>query len=169
GSTEFVTTFGAELKEAYSLDMGVVHLTEAHLTSDPPTEGELTALDSEIALHLEELDGIIERVDGTRFVGTAGTVTTLAAIAQELTEYDATKINNYVLTLEVTKEIYSRLAALTCSERLLIPALEEGREDLIIAGLAITISAMKKFGFTTLTVSDAGLLEGIIIDNAASN
>jgi len=48
-------------------------------------------------------------------------------------------------------------------QRLTIPGLEKGREDLIIAGALITIKTMEYFGFNRLKVSDFGLLEGVLL------
>ncbi len=45
-----------------------------------------------------------------------------------------------------------------------VPGLEPGREDLIIAGSAIVLQIMDRFGFDHMIVSDGGLLEGILID-----
>ena len=45
-----------------------------------------------------------------------------------------------------------------------VAGLEEGREDLIIAGTILTIRTMELFGFSTLKVSDYGLLEGVLLD-----
>ena len=53
---------------------------------------------------------------------------------------------------------------MTIEERLNIPALEKGREDLIIAGTAIVQSVMEDFGFNEMVVCDYGLREGIVID-----
>jgi len=97
-------------------------------------------------------------------VGTAGTITTLAALDQDLDVYDRDKINNYTLTRERVAELYRGLAGITMREREKILSLEKGREDLIIPGSAIVFLTMEAFGFGEMTVSDAGLLEGIIID-----
>jgi exopolyphosphatase/guanosine-5'-triphosphate,3'-diphosphate pyrophosphatase len=48
-------------------------------------------------------------------------------------------------------------------ERMRVPGLERGREDVIIAGTAIVLQIMDRFGFDLITVSDGGLLEGILI------
>ena len=101
--------------------------------------------------------------DGARLVGTAGTITTLAAIDLDLEEYDRDLVNNHVLTRAVVEEIYNKLLAMTVAERSAVLSLEKGREDLIIPGTAITLSTMDRFGFEELTVSDAGLLEGLIL------
>ena len=48
-------------------------------------------------------------------------------------------------------------------ERLLMKPLEQGREDLIIAGGAIVLETMRAFSFNDLTVCEHGLREGIIL------
>jgi exopolyphosphatase/guanosine-5'-triphosphate,3'-diphosphate pyrophosphatase len=42
--------------------------------------------------------------------------------------------------------------------------LEPGREDIILAGGLVTLEMMDTFGFSQITVSDAGLLEGLFFD-----
>ncbi|MFQ5465509.1 MAG: exopolyphosphatase [Thermodesulfobacteriota bacterium] len=177
GSTEFVVSEGCAPAGQWSMEMGVVHLSEDHLRSDPPAAGELRAIEGEVALVIEELrsgmrasgvdPGGLGPSGGVTFVGTAGTVTTLAALDLGLDAYDRDRVNNHVLTRERVGGLYRRLAALTLAERSKLPGLEKGREDLIIPGLAITIAAMDSFGFAELKVSDAGLLEGVLLDRAS--
>jgi exopolyphosphatase/guanosine-5'-triphosphate,3'-diphosphate pyrophosphatase len=102
-------------------------------------------------------------------IGTAGTVTTLAAIDQQMEQYDPLEINNYKLTRETIENIYHRLNTLPISERRKIPGLEEGREVVIIPGTAMVLEIMDYFRFNKLIVSDAGLLEGILLDTQTTS
>ncbi len=177
GSTEFVATEGRAVKGAWSMEMGVVHLTERFLKSDPPVSSELKGLEAEIKVVVNELKTLMDRagVDhagysaagGALLVGTAGTITTLAAMDQDLETYDRERINNYTLTLEKVKKMYKYLSELTLKEREKVLTLEKGREDLIIPGSAITFIVMESFGFPEIKVSDAGLLEGILLKDGA--
>ncbi|MEE9543741.1 MAG: Ppx/GppA phosphatase family protein [Thermodesulfobacteriota bacterium] len=174
GSTEFTLAIADDIKGAFSMELGVVHLTEKFLFSDPPTEDELDVLKEAIGERLTELKKRIREasidplefspVNRAVFVGTAGTVTTLSAMKLGLKDYEAKLINGTHLTIEEVEGQFARLKALTMAERLEIDALEEGREDLIIAGTLIVLMTMNAFGFKRMTVSDAGLLEGIILD-----
>ncbi|MFQ5586161.1 MAG: exopolyphosphatase [Thermodesulfobacteriota bacterium] len=174
GSTEYIAVVGGEVAGTWSLEMGVVHLTERYLKGDPPEEGELREMEGEIDGNLEGLKGEIEAegIDfslycgsaGARFIGTAGTVTTIAAIDQNLSRYTPERVNNYRIDRSRIEAHYHRLASQTLEERRAIPSLERGREDLIIAGASIVLETMKMFGFDEMTVSDSGLLEGILID-----
>ena len=87
---------------------------------------------------------------------------------QGLEIYDPEKINNYVLTCEKVKGFLEQIFPLRLDERKRIKALEVGREDLIVAGTVIVLKTMEVFGFEEMTVSDGGLLEGVLIDMVES-
>ena len=57
-----------------------------------------------------------------------------------------------------------RLLSLPLEERKNVIGLEPERADLIIPGLQFTIKVMESFDFDELTVSDYGLLEGVLFD-----
>ena len=97
-------------------------------------------------------------------VGTAGTATTLAAIDLGLNLYDPQKINGHQIPHFRLKNIYLRLLSLPLSDRRMVPGLEKGREDLIIAGAAIVLNLLEIFELTALEVIDSGLLEGVLLD-----
>ncbi|MBI5810584.1 MAG: Ppx/GppA family phosphatase [Deltaproteobacteria bacterium] len=173
GSTEFIATSSNGTRGAWSMEMGVVHLTEAHIKGDPPDKGEMKALEAEVGGTVASLKAMMkndnidpsEYTEGVAvFIGTAGTVTTLAAVDQGLEVYDRERINNYTLTRERVRTLYEYLTGLTLKERSGVLSLEKGREDLIIPGAAITLAAMEAFGFNGLKVIDAGLLEGVMLD-----
>ena len=172
GSTEFILTEGNRPLKVESTPLGVVFLSETLPTSDPPTPQELSRLSATIRKHLSLIDfhNLLPTVlpHGDPFpqslIGTAGTVTTLAAIDQKMETYDPGAINNYRLSRETLLAIYQHLTTLTAVQRTAIPGLEKGRETVIIPGTAVVLEIMSLFGCNHLIVSDAGLLEGILLD-----
>jgi exopolyphosphatase / guanosine-5'-triphosphate,3'-diphosphate pyrophosphatase len=166
GSTEYTLAGGETVLFTASLPLGVVRLTEGKITC--------AAMEEKIARELRALRERLQKevllpcLDQTTLVGTAGTATTLAAISRKMTHYDYRLVNNYVIGLGEIKNIYATLLPMTPAERLQVPGLEEGREDLIIAGMLITIKTMELFGFTMLKVSDFGLLEGVLLESTAA-
>jgi exopolyphosphatase / guanosine-5'-triphosphate,3'-diphosphate pyrophosphatase len=170
GSTEYTFSEGEVPLFTRSLPLGVVRLTEGKITCAAITDKisrELVVLARDL-----EQEGLQKSLETATLVGTAGTATTLAAIHLNLKDYDYRKINNYCLSLNNIKDILTRLLPLTPEERLAVPGLEKGREDLIIAGIFITIRTMELFGFKHLKVSDFGLLEGLlatVADHACRN
>lgn len=159
GSTEFTIMQNGKTLFVKSLPLGVVRLTEG---KNSPQEM-LDKVNKELCLLQCEMNSKGIKWSCDSLIGTAGTATTLAAISMEMTDYDYRRVNNCELTLETIKQIYQKLSSLTLSERLALPGLEKGREDLIIAGCLITIQAMEMFGYSCVKVSDYGLLEGLVV------
>lgn len=161
GSTEYTIAAGVQPLFSASCPLGVVRLTEG--------KENLAAMSNKIDRELDILrhqmaqSGYLGEVSGSCLVGTAGTATTLAAISMGMTDYDYRKVNNYKISLNEIESIFSCLLPLPPEKRLETPGLEPGREDLIIAGILITLKTMAAFQCDTLTVSDFGLLEGVIL------
>ena len=161
GSTEFTLARGSEPLFSMSLPLGVVRLTEGK-SSIAAMEDKI---DRELLTLTEELEGmgLLAKARSAVVVGTAGTATTLAAISMQMADYDYRKVNNYCLGLEGIRSIFSKLLPLTPEERLKIPGMERGREDLIIAGTLLTMKTLSCFRSSVLKVSDFGLLEGLLL------
>ncbi len=97
-------------------------------------------------------------------MGTAGTVTTLAALDLGLAAYEPDRVQGHTLTHAAVERLLARLARLSHAERAALPSLEPGRADLIVPGTVICLAAMARVGFDVLTVSDRGLREGILCE-----
>ena len=162
GSTEYTLAEGKHILFTESLPLGVVRLTEGKITVEAMEE----KINRELGLLKEKLDsaclsGLLRR---STLIGTAGTATTLAAVSMQMVDYDYRKVNNYIIPLEEVRQIFARLLPLSPEQRLGVSGLEKGREDLIIAGICITLKTMEAFGFRELKVSDFGILEGLLLD-----
>jgi len=164
GSTEIIMTRTGAEPEMLSLALGAVYLTERFIVHDPPSCEELELLRRVVRTELSMHDKVLRRDPAGVIIGTAGTVTTLAAMVQELTEYDPEKINRFILTREAIAGIVSVLSRSMLKERKNIPGLEPGREDIILAGAIVAQEIMEQYGHTMMVASDWGLREGIIID-----
>lgn len=161
GSTEYTLAGAGDILFTRSLPLGVVRLTEGKKHREA-MEDKITRELKKVYMHMEEA-GMASLVESATLVGTAGTATTLAAIHLKMEDYDYRKVNNYVLTLEEIKEILNKLLPLTFEERLNVIGLEKGREDLIIAGILVTVKTMEMLGFKKMKISDYGLLEGLML------
>jgi exopolyphosphatase/guanosine-5'-triphosphate,3'-diphosphate pyrophosphatase len=94
-------------------------------------------------------------------VGVAGTVTTVAALAAGLPEYDADRIHRTVLHRAEAERVFRLLADMTVDERRAIPVMAPGREDVIPSGAAILVAAMRRWGFEEAIVSETDILDGL--------
>jgi exopolyphosphatase/guanosine-5'-triphosphate,3'-diphosphate pyrophosphatase len=169
-STEILWVEGNKPKKIRSLELGVVALVEKFLKSDPPRLEELAYLEEYVEGMIEESrrwlrgGGLEKSKLDSKLVGTAGTMTTLAAIDQELSAYDPQKINGHQISRRRLEEIYHHLRSLSTEDRRGVPGLEKGREDLIVAGAIVVLSILKVFNLKALLVVDSGLLEGAMLE-----
>jgi exopolyphosphatase/guanosine-5'-triphosphate,3'-diphosphate pyrophosphatase len=168
GSTELIYSTGQGTVGHITEPTGVVKMTEAHMHADPPSEAELVAIRSEADLlskrAVEEISGYLNGKG--ELIGTAGTASTLAAIDLELERFDPGKVHNHKISIERLARMFTILKSLTLAERASIKGLESRRADLIIPGIILTISLMENLGFTSMLISNAGLLEGIVLEIA---
>jgi exopolyphosphatase/guanosine-5'-triphosphate,3'-diphosphate pyrophosphatase len=164
GSTEFILAKGEAIEAIVSTGLGVVKLTEAHLKSDPPTPGELEAVERVVANRVSRLRAELPDTAGTILVCTAGTPTTLAAMDLGLTVYAPERVDGHRLSLTRTRQLLRVLVEKPLAERSKIPPLEPGRADLIVAGTTLIVTVMGALGYDEFMVSDSGLREGILLD-----
>jgi len=162
GSTEFTRARDGEAIDICSRKLGTVRLVDACLHSDPPTPSDYAAMLRIANEHLTAVEaGWRDRQPPKHLVGTAGTVTTLAATELNLFPYQAEIINNHRMGRKAFFNLRKRLLGMNHQERMQIRTIEPGRCDLIIAGLAIIEAIIERWNYDELIVVDAGLLEGI--------
>jgi exopolyphosphatase/guanosine-5'-triphosphate,3'-diphosphate pyrophosphatase len=87
-------------------------------------------------------------------------------MAQEMTEYDPSRVNNYILNKDHVDELAGRLAALPEKERAKLPGLEPAKAGVMVAGALIVQTILAVFGQEHLVTVDAGLLEGVLAELA---
>jgi exopolyphosphatase / guanosine-5'-triphosphate,3'-diphosphate pyrophosphatase len=166
GSTEFILDRPGQKSVVRSIDIGVVRLYERFLHHDPPTEDEVRQAREWVARETRAAVAGMDTYQTTTFVGTAGTVTSLAAMAQKLPVYEPARIHNYDLQLSMIQELEQTLLSCKKADRAGLPGLEKGREEVITAGAIIIRTIMETLGLSSLLVSDLGLREGVLIDLA---
>ena len=163
GSTEYVLARHGVLDAAVSLRLGVVPLAERFAFPGCVDDSRYAVLLDEVRRHLRaELPGSLRESRVDLLVGTAGTVTTLAALDLGLPSYDPLRVHGHRLTRAAVDRQLARLGALTVEARGALPCLEPGRADLIIPGTAIVIATMECLAMDALIVSEYGLREGIM-------
>jgi exopolyphosphatase/guanosine-5'-triphosphate,3'-diphosphate pyrophosphatase len=164
GSTEVVLALSAGERKERSFPLGAVYLTERFLLHDPPHQEEITRLRMSVR---EALRSFVEAEGTVRpdaLIGTAGTITTLAAMQLGMGEYDPVRINGSRLTRQDLDRLVAVLAGKSIVERRALQGLEPGREDIILAGAIVVQEIMELTGAADMLVSDWGLREGIVLD-----
>lgn len=165
GSTEFVIGHPAgETEGRISLDIGSVRLTERFLRSDPAAAEEMLTMEAQIDEALAKVEEAIPNIRGARFVGVAGTVTTLAALHLGLEEYDPEATHHLILPRAAVRQLYISLAGMTVKQRSGMASLPAGRADIIVAGASILYRAMAQWGLDEVIVSEKDILDGLVIE-----
>ena len=163
GSTEFIASRQGQPLKLTSVDMGVVRLTERVLQSDPPRAAEIQKAETVIRDLTRGARREIGDVTELTLVGTAGTITSLAAMAQGLPVYDPARIHHDVLELPVIQRIERDVFSKTKADRVGMPGLEAGREEVIAAGVLILRCVMEELNAIRCVVSEYGLREGVLV------
>lgn len=164
-STEFsVGSAASGLQAVYSADMGAGSVTDQFLLADPPAPSELSAALSVIELHLgdvqREIPGLGGYVSGT-VIGIGGTITTVAAIEIGLDPFDASRLEGFQLSSEAAEDVFRTIATESEIDRAFNPGLNKDRAPMIVGGCCVLVEMMRQFRVTELTVSNAGLIEGV--------
>ncbi|WP_281689630.1 Ppx/GppA phosphatase family protein [Pseudonocardia thermophila] len=169
GSTELVvgtvSDGKATVTAARSVDIGSVRITERCLHGDPPTAAEVAQAREVAAGILAEAFAAVP-VDGVRtWVGVAGTITTLSAVAQRLAQYDPEAVHLSRIPVERLHEVAEDLLGRTREQRREYTAIDPGRID-VIGGGALIVDLLgaelhARAGITELVVSEHDILDGI--------
>jgi exopolyphosphatase / guanosine-5'-triphosphate,3'-diphosphate pyrophosphatase len=160
GSTEFVVGTRS-VEAARSVDVGCVRLTERHLHDDPPTTAQIEAARADVVAAIALAAQEVPLASASTLVGLAGSVTTVAAIALSLPEYDADVIHHARISASDVHGVCEQLLAMTRAQRAAMPVMHPGRVDVIGAGALVLDTIMTEVGVSDVVVSEHDILDGI--------
>ncbi len=163
GSTEIIVSNGANVVSAVSVPIGAVRLTERHLKHDPPTADEARALFADIDAQLAPL----ELPTGVAVVATAGTATTLAAMALRLATYDPVAVTGLRIEAMAIDAQLARLLTANVAARRAIRGMEPQRADVIAGGVAILSRVMHRLDSPVLITADRGVRWGLAFERSS--
>ncbi len=166
GSTELIHARYGVPALVQSIDLGVVYLANRYMTENPPSPEMIDNMEKEISDVISSYTSYFDQMTGNAaiLIGTAGTITTLAAVSLNLTSFEHEKIHRARLSLETIRDIFSRISLMSSAERSRHIPYEPERLDIIVPGTLILLKLMERFGSSEIIVSDYGLREGIILE-----
>jgi exopolyphosphatase/guanosine-5'-triphosphate,3'-diphosphate pyrophosphatase len=164
GSTELAVRIDGVVR-AYSMQLGCVRVTERALGPGVVTAATATAasamIDEQLDRAFDAVPALASLVGAVRLVGLAGTVATLAQLDAGLTHYDRNAVHHLRLSRADVRRWRGRLGELTPTQRLALPGMIAGREDVLVAGLYILDAVMGRFGAVELLTSEDDILDGV--------
>jgi exopolyphosphatase / guanosine-5'-triphosphate,3'-diphosphate pyrophosphatase len=160
GSTELVAGGPEGVRWHDSLDIGSVRVTERFLHSDPPAQKELDDCATAVRALLAERVPDEIRSATRSAVGVAGTITSIAALALGLKEYDRDRVHGFELGADALDEQLTRLASVPLAERRGLRPLDPERAPVIVGGAVIAREILAFFDLDVLEISERDILDG---------
>lgn len=158
GSTEFLFQENGNTF-AESLNIGAVRLTEECVQTFPTSKEEIAAIRARAKAEISKLK-LETKISSLYAV--AGTPTTLSAVIMKLDQFDKSKIDNFFLTNKHLHAELKRIASMNLDQRLKLPGMQKGREDILVAGICILIECLDYFGHEHFIVSTRGVRYGLV-------
>lgn len=174
GSTEIVLSSRGAVEEVFTLPLGAVRLTERYGECASEDSHDFTKMRRKVRSMLKQSAPSVPFSPQVMY-GTGGTFTALASVcmqrgsARDGSESLPFNVRGYELTRAEVRHTQDWLRGMPLRARGRVPGLSPDRAEIIIPGLTIVESVMKRLGVNTLRVHDRGIRDGIILEmiNAA--
>jgi exopolyphosphatase / guanosine-5'-triphosphate,3'-diphosphate pyrophosphatase len=165
GSCELTVSRGGHIRDAVSLSLGAVRLTDEFLRHDPARKGELKRLRGFIGRELNRAAGRIAAARIKNVIATSGTAAALAAVATHLRRGNHRQ--RQVVSRAEMARIAKRLARLPVAERRNIEGIGPRRAEIIAAGAMVYHELLDRLHLKGFRYSPLGLRDGILAQMAA--
>jgi len=160
GSTEFV--YGdKKVISAKSVNIGCVRMSERHLTNQPPTMDQITSAIVDIDIAITQAAVSVPINSAKSLIAVAGTATTVAAAALDLSKYDRDLIHLSKISADKVHKVAQMFQSMNKSEISALPYMHEGRVDVITAGSLVLSRVMAATGAVEFVASESDILDGM--------
>jgi exopolyphosphatase/guanosine-5'-triphosphate,3'-diphosphate pyrophosphatase len=160
GSTEFV--FGSEKVEfAKSVNIGCVRMSERHLNTQPPSMAQIAQAIVDIDIAITQAAAVVPITTAKTLVAVAGTATTVAAAALELTDYDRHLIHLSIISSDKVHKTAASFQSMNKDQIASLGFMHPGRVDVITAGSLVLSRIMAATGAAEFVASESDILDGM--------
>jgi exopolyphosphatase/guanosine-5'-triphosphate,3'-diphosphate pyrophosphatase len=160
GSTEFV--FGSENVDfAKSVNIGCVRMSERHLNTQPPSMAQIAQAIVDIDIAITKAAAVVPITTAKTLVAVAGTATTVAAAALELTDYDRHMIHLSRISASNVHKVAASFQGMSKDQIASLGFMHPGRVDVITAGSLVLSRIMAATGASEFVASESDILDGM--------
>ena len=160
GSTEFV--FGNEKVDfAKSVNIGCVRMSERHLNTQPPSMAQIAQAIVDIDIAITQAAAVVPITTAKTLVAVAGTATTVAAAALELTDYDRHMIHLSRISASNVHKVAASFQGMNKDQIASLGFMHPGRVDVITAGSLVLSRIMAATGASEFVASESDILDGM--------
>jgi exopolyphosphatase / guanosine-5'-triphosphate,3'-diphosphate pyrophosphatase len=161
GSVQVMRIADGGLREAESVRLGAVRMSEAFLPDDEARPKQMARLRAHVGRVLSEFEWWAATT-GEPLVAIGGTVRNLAAAVRK--REGAENGLPFSLARDALGRLIEELASRPAPERGDVPGIKPDRGDVILGGALVVAAAMEQGGFAEVEVSGAGLREGVLFE-----
>lgn len=160
GSTEFV--FGNEKVDfAKSVNIGCVRMSERYLNTQPPSMAQIAQAIVDIDIAITQAAAVVPITTAKTLVAVAGTATTVAAAALELTDYDRHMIHLSRISASNVHKVAASFQSMNKDQIASLGFMHPGRVDVITAGSLVLSRIMAATGASEFVASESDILDGM--------
>ncbi len=160
GSTEFV--FGSEKVDfAKSVNIGCVRMSERHLNTQPPSMAQIAQAIVDIDIAITQAAAVVPITTAKTLIAVAGTATTVAAAALELTDYDRHMIHLSRISASNVHKVAASFQSMNKDQITSLGYMHPGRVDVITAGSLVLSRIMAATGASEFVASESDILDGM--------
>jgi exopolyphosphatase/guanosine-5'-triphosphate,3'-diphosphate pyrophosphatase len=166
GSTEIAVGNRMQYQYLDSLKLGAIRLTNQYFTNsdtDPVSAEKYKKIQQHIKSAIVHSVQSIKKHKLDRVIGSSGTILNLAEIAQR-TLHQNGKQQATTLTHRDLRKVIEHLCSLPLDERRRVPGINPERADIIIAGAAVLDVLMRDLSIETVSITNRGLQDGLLVD-----
>ena len=169
GSTELVVGEGTDLALARSIKLGAIRLTDRFFPEGRVRSKAVTDCRRYVRSFLAPVIADVREHAPFRAVGSSGTILNLARMIAAAEGRDPAAVSggdtfDRAGLVDIVAELLARRSA---AERAGIPGLDDRRSDIIAGGAILLDEIVDLLDIDKMTVSEAALREGILLDRAA--
>ena len=165
GSCELTISHDGHIRDAVSLPLGAVRLTNEFLRHDPPRKDEIRRLRSFVERYMRRVGGRIVGARPQAVIGTSGTAAALAAACHRLDK--AKGARTATVSRAQALRMARTLARLPIAERRKIPGIGPRRAEIVIAGAEVFAELLESCRLAGFRYSPLGLRDGLLAQMAA--
>ncbi len=165
GSTEITVGNQDEILMGKSMKLGVLRLLDMFDGDGMVGEEALGVLEAHIRFVAQNIMAEAKEIGFSRVIGTSGTIRTLGEAAHMAAGGKPMKsVNAEIVKLSDLEDLTKQLLKLKIDKRAAVNGVGEKRADAIHLGGALLVQLLQMAGVEEITLCDASLREGLILD-----
>lgn len=166
GSAQLILSENGRVAGSASLPLGAVRLTEAFLTTDPPSAPEIGRLLEHVRTSLTGPLEPFRLANVHRLIATSSTAAAIVCAANGLKRSRRHEADGLAATAAQVSALFERVASRDTGARASIGGVGPRRAEIIVAGVAVLREILEGMGLPRLYYSTAGVRDGIVADLA---